>query len=370
MQDFEAWFLKTEHILSQCQQEISPMEQLRLADEPVAIFGAGDAGLEFYTSFLHHGIQPVCFADNQKSLQGSQCRGLPVLSAAQLQQQYPRANVAIATASDQWAREIYEQLLYLGYKKSQIISDRYVRRDIISLPMFKQEHWKGFAEIYPLVADVLSQDLIRSKIRSMVTYSRIEPAQALSDEYFSFFTLGDQEVFVDAGALDGKTSHLFLQQVKCKYKAIYCFEPDNQNFRLTRKNLQDIDRLTCVPLGLWSQPATLSFSAQNHAGSRIDEQGACKVRVTSLDEYFQNTPVQDLPTFIKMDIEGAEDQALQGAKSVIAQARPKLAICAYHKQDDFYRLIRTIRSMDPHYQFYFRHYGRLTASTILYAYCP
>lgn len=70
---------------------------------------------------------------------------------------------------------------------------------------------------------------------------------------------------------------------------------------------------------------------------------------------------------IKMDIEGAEFDALHGAKHVIQRDRPHLAICVYHKRGDMPAIMEYLHSLVPEYRFWLRHYGPLTYETVLYA---
>ena len=71
--------------------------------------------------------------------------------------------------------------------------------------------------------------------------------------------------------------------------------------------------------------------------------------------------------FIKMDIEGAELQALQGAKNTIKKCHPVLAVCVYHKCDDLWVIPEYIKSIDSTYQFYLRAYSKYSQELVLYA---
>ena len=86
--------------------------------------------------------------------------------------------------------------------------------------------------------------------------------------------------------------------------------------------------------------------------------------MTALDAFFQN---REAPTFIKMDIEGAEREALAGVEQLIRSHKPKLAICAYHKVEDIYTLPELIRTFRDDYTFYLRHYSDTIYETVLYA---
>lgn len=74
-------------------------------------------------------------------------------------------------------------------------------------------------------------------------------------------------------------------------------------------------------------------------------------------------------TFLKMDIEGSELKALQGAKKIIQKQKPRLAICIYHKTWDFIELTEQILEIVPDYKFYIRQYASDTRETVLYAVC-
>ena len=72
-------------------------------------------------------------------------------------------------------------------------------------------------------------------------------------------------------------------------------------------------------------------------------------------------------TFIKMDIEGAEMNALRGARTIIQKNKPKLAICIYHSDEDMLRLAEWIHETVPEYKLYVRQHSNCICETVLYA---
>jgi hypothetical protein len=123
---------------------------------------------------------------------------------------------------------------------------------------------------------------------------------------------------------------------------------------------------------LWFDETELLFApnTDDRAGSSFITGAAGEkypVPVTSLDAYFKNEAEGGLPTFIKMDIEGAELGALLGAVEIIRQNKPRLAICAYHKLEDIYELPRAILAIRKDYRFALRQHAPGCWDTVLYA---
>ena len=153
------------------------------------------------------------------------------------------------------------------------------------------------------------------------------------------------------------------------------FEPSLDYFDRFYKNVQNLENCQWIKKGLWSETTTISFferpdsdisSEKNLSGIQSDHVYDCgkwiKVPVVSLDEALKNKRV----TFIKMDIEGSECEAIKGARNIIASCKPKLAICVYHKKGDLIRIPDTILDINSEYQFYMRHKGMGILDTVLY----
>ncbi|BBF44128.1 methyltransferase FkbM [Lachnospiraceae bacterium KM106-2] len=177
------------------------------------------------------------------------------------------------------------------------------------------------------------------------------------------------EVFVDVGAFDGKTSLEFFGW--CNGNGfVYAFEPDGKNQQKLSSNLeQDQVPYEIVPKGAWSEKTTLYFEEKSNGTScitdTVSERNVFEIPVTTLDEVFKNT--DRIATFVKMDIEGSELEALKGARGLIEEHRPKLAISIYHKDEDIWELPKLILKYKSDYKFYLRHYSLTSAETVLYA---
>ncbi|MBS5958078.1 MAG: FkbM family methyltransferase [Clostridiales bacterium] len=191
-----------------------------------------------------------------------------------------------------------------------------------------------------------------------------EDGLRFDEQYFDkeIIKLEDGEVFIDAGCYCFETSQSLLE--KCKAEKIYAFEPDEANLNEINKVISKnkYENIEVYNKGLWNKSDILKFNANGTIQSCISADGQFEVEVVALDEV-----VSGKVTFIKMDIEGSELNALIGAQNIIRDQKPKLAICVYHKLHDIIDIPAYILSLVPEYKFYLRHYSYSPAETVLYA---
>ncbi len=292
-------------------------------EQPVIIFGAGFCG-KIYKRFIE-GYKVgtlVAFCDNSSELIGSICEGLPVISVEEAYRKM--SNALFVLGSYKFSKEMKEQLLELGMEEERIFS--YPNRE----------------QIYGL--QYFDEDIIR------------RPSGG--------------EVFIDGGCFDLKDTCNFMD-IYPEFKKVYAFEPDGFNLKKCIENkkkcLNDDSRVEFINKGLWSKDETLSFCGGEGASSLLSEYGKTKVAVTSIDKFLSG---KERVSFIKMDIEGAEIEALKGARNTILKDKPDLAICVYHRNEDILEIPRNILELDPTYELYLRHYDLTEFETVLYAVRP
>jgi FkbM family methyltransferase len=193
--------------------------------------------------------------------------------------------------------------------------------------------------------------------------------EGFNRQYFdlSHFKPQKNEFFIDAGAWDGYTTKDFFQwsHDNGENRSIL-FEPNPIQYSICQDNLRkwNCSNVKIINKGLWHKEETLRFHKAD-MGSRISSDGEEIIETISLDEYLKNE--EEPVTFIKMDIEGAELNALKGAEQTIKKYKPKLAICIYHKPEDIWEIPNILLDFVPNYKFYIRHYYFDDRDTILYA---
>jgi len=187
-------------------------------------------------------------------------------------------------------------------------------------------------------------------------------------QYFDiqYFKPQKNEFFIDAGDYNGCSTIDFfkwLGDYETNGKSII-FEPNLISYNIVEKRFKDCDNVKIVNKGLWHKNETLKFCKMGGA-SHIDSSGEEIIEVISLDEYLKDE--KEPVTFIKMDIEGAELNALKGAEQTIKKYKPKLAISIYHKPEDVWEIPNLLLEFVPDYKFYIRHYSLSCFETVLYA---
>lgn len=184
----------------------------------------------------------------------------------------------------------------------------------------------------------------------------------IQEQYFEdFLKIDENEVFFDVGSYDGLTSIEFIKKSKNKYRNIMIFEPDYKNIKKIESQDFLEERIKIYPIGLSDEKKRVKFISDNYA-SKICEDGDHEIQLEKLD----NISFENPPTFIKMDIEGEELNAIRGAKKTIIKHHPKLAICVYHKPSHTWEIVETIMSYRNDYDLYFRHYTEGLTESVMF----
>jgi FkbM family methyltransferase len=174
--------------------------------------------------------------------------------------------------------------------------------------------------------------------------------------------------FIDCGAYDGDSYKSFLENYKSNLDKEYegnalLLEPDEKNYEKLLANFPCTEKINCFKIGAWHEKDLLAFKGELEVSSAISENGDRVIEVDTIDNLVGDKGTE----FIKMDIEGAELNALQGAENTIKKFKPTLAICVYHKKDDLLTIPQYLHSVCPEYKFYLRAHGKYCHNLILYA---
>ena len=158
------------------------------------------------------------------------------------------------------------------------------------------------------------------------------------------------DVVIDLGAFTGNTSLYFSEKVG-EHGLVYAFEPSPATLEVLNRNLQKarFENIKIVPLALSDKEMILRFPEIIRGGNTAIKEGGVEVPATSLDIWIEKNNITKVD-FIKMDIEGAEIFAINGAISTIKKYTPKMAISVYHLFEDIWQIPKRILEINPNYR--------------------
>jgi FkbM family methyltransferase len=354
--------------------EAAAMARERLAFDSMAglskalivLFGAGRVGRKTLAGLRKVGIEPIAFVDNDVRLWGTFVAGVEVLSPQEAARRHGEHATFVITiwrgeAKDRMSQR-ESQLRSLGckyvvtfpplfWKHAQVFLPHYA----VDLPHKVQQQADDVCRAGRLWSDDASRKEYLAQLRWRLLgefdalYSPVQHTMYFPQD---LCPLADHEVFTDCGAYDGDSIRSFLDQTKNSFQRIYGFEPDPANFSKLEKAVSLLpgrESITLRRAAVGSQTGSVTFSGDGNEASSVGK-GDMVVDCVALDQALSGTP----PTYIKIDIEGAELDALSGARQIIQRYSPVLAICTYHLQDHLWKIPLLIQSMTANYSFFLR----------------
>jgi len=234
-------------------------------------------------------------------------------------------------------------------------------------PVFIHDNINFLRDFYENLSDQQSKDslvaYLISKTRQDMKYL---PPVFDKQQYFpsGVISLSGQESYFDCGAFTGDTIADFLKASGGSYNRIWAAEPDLSNYKQLQQYIKNgrLTNIEAVNKGIFSHAGRLPFQEEGTMLSMITNASERTIEVDTIDNITAGAPV----TYIKMDVEGAELQALQGAEQTIRAYKPVLGISIYHKKRDLIDIPLYIKEIAPDYRFYFRVHKKLAIDTVLY----
>lgn len=224
---------------------------------------------------------------------------------------------------------------------------------------------------YEALHDRLADDCSRRVLDAVLGFRQtLDPLvlqQVLSEDDLyapkGLFKFTSNEAYVDGGSYDGDTIRAFINRVHGRFDDIYAFEPDPATFESLKSNFQHEPRVHPFHAGLHSHVGKLRFRDDASRGAIFANDGSIEMPVTTIDNALGDRRL----SYVKMNIEGAEIDALQGGRNAICKWLPRLAISVYHRASDLWQIPEAILEMHSEYELYLRQHDGGIIETVLYA---
>lgn len=345
----------------------------KLEGKTVCLFPMGIGGKFLYDKLLVRGMDIDFFCDNNEKLWGTEYKGKKCISVPELLAMDQGKLLVIIESSSYL--QIKKQLMKCGIKNlCRIYYGKAAAEEYVAAHDIK----KDVESVLSLCADNKSREVYQRIINSWLL-------EELEDDYFSpicsdsqyfdesVFKLKENEVYVDCGAYTGDSAEAFLSACNGQYEKMHLFELDPEIYKSLCKEVPQLHErgsglIQCYPYGVSNENAELKIISGNR-NSEIDQEGNRGDTVAKIKK-LDNVLLNDRVSIIKMDIEGAELDALDGSRRIIKRWRPALAICIYHSPRDMLKIPQYIKELAPEYKIYIRHYTDLLFETVCYGVPP
>ncbi len=384
-----ASMIKSSHLLNDILKQypdkiMSTIQQLAIetleSTEKILVFGAGDNGKRVASLMVSAGYPLLGFIDDTPVKQGSILNGLPIFSVESAVEAFGNEVLIIISIFHPFHsfRKTRERFHTYGWHSisflniGMLFSKEFLPFYFLDHPEVVLKHTHSYQRLNDLLIDERSKNELTAHLyfRLHLDFNGLPEPIGPNFSYLKN-RLPPDIVFVDGGAFDGDTVRGFLDLVNENFTRIFAFEPDFSNFAKLKAFHQSLpsslkEKIYVMNAGLWSKNNCLGFQTTATAGSCLSPEASNKINVFSVDESIQTESL----ILLKLDVEGAERDALYGAKKILQEGRAIVVVAAYHQPDDLWSLPELILAFNSGYSFGLRSHGDDGADLMLYAFPP
>ncbi len=326
--------------------EKSSWEKIKESGKPVVIYGMGNGADKVIDEFNRLEIPILGVTASDDFVRGQIFRGFKVKKLSEFDGDFIIA-VGFATCIPEVMNHIYS----LSERYSVIVPCVPVFGDDIFNREFIEKNADKINAAYSLFEEE-SKKIFEGCVNFMFG-GELEILRSITTDkgevFENILRFGNNESYLDLGAYRGDTVEEFLHYCGGEYESITALEPDRRTFRKLCDYLENIPRSTAHQRAIYNEITTLKFSSKAGRQSTISEKGEA-IETATVDGLCDNKKV----TYIKMDVEGAEKEAIEGAKATLKEQKPKLNIALYHRSADVFELPLLIAQINPNYKFLIR----------------
>lgn len=341
----------------------SVWEKLKTTTEPIIMYGTGNGADKVLDIFNEKGIEISGVTASTTFVRNRTFRGFQVMPLFHFEELYESFTVIITFGTA--VPEVMENIYSIAEKHTVLVPVVPVIGTEIFDSDFLNEHKSEINTAYELMADEESKRIFAGYVNFLFggELSILKEITTPEEEAFrNILTLGESEAYVDIGAYRGDTVDTFLNHTNGKYSQIICAEPDTKSYNKLIEHCSHLESFTAINGAVADIDGTIGFSDVHGRQSAVggDTATPCVTLPTLCGK--------SVPTYIKIDAEGCENEILTAGAEILKKHKPKLNVATYHKCADIFTLPILINSTNPLYKIHLRHHPYIPAWDTLF-YC-
>lgn len=328
---------------------------LKSTNKKILLYGTGNGADKILNELLRRGIEVQGVFASNGFVRDRTFRGFKVLSFDAAREQFGDFLALVCFGSS--LTPVMDNIKKISSEVELYAPDV----PVIGLHnIFDMEYVRQNKDKITAAYNLLADDFSKKVFQNLVLYKLTGKPQYLYEietpkkEAYDLLKLTDNEIYADLGAYTGDTVAEFLENVN-NYQRIIAAEPDNKNYKKLCRNTENVKNIKCYNVCISRQNGKMPF-VMNAGRNSVAGEGNTFIESINID-----TLLKEGASFIKMDIEGQEINALLGAREVLTRCAPKLNIAAYHKNEDLFEIPLLINSINLNYKIYMRHHPYIPA---------
>lgn len=341
----------------------SVWEKLRNITEPIIMYGTGNGADKVLDIFETKGINISGVTASSTFVRNRTFRGFQVMPLSYFEEKYDSFTVIITFGTS--IPDVMENIYNISVKHTVLVPVV----PVIGTEVFDEDflhcHSEEINSAYDLMADDFSKKIFAGYINFLYggDLNILKEITTPEDEAFTnILKLQENEAYVDIGAYRGDTVDTFLNYTNGNYTAIICAEPDTKSFNKLKLHCEGLQNFKAFNVAVADIDGEIGFSDLHGRQSAVGGKKATPcVTLPALCG-------KSVPTYIKIDSEGCENEILSAGAEVLRRHKPKLNIAAYHKCADIFSLPLLINSLNSDYKIHLRHHPYIPAWDTLF-YC-
>lgn len=339
-------------MLSFIKEKKSCWELIKEDERPVFIYGMGDGAVKILQVFQQYNITVHGFFASDEYVRGHYFSGHLVHKLSEIEALVDDFIIVLGFAAGY--QSLVDRVEDLACRHTVYAPDVPLFGEGLFTPQFVEDNADKIDKVYNMLEDELSKkvfaDVMNFRISGKIDYLK-GITTTREEVYTNIISPSKSEIFVDLGAYNGDTVEEFLNYCDGDYSKIYALEPDKRNFKRLMKANQGRINFEAFNCAVWNCDTLIPFSAKTGRQSSISSEGE-EIEARSVDSIL----LEEVATIIKMDVEGAEREALLGARNTIEKHSPKLMVSLYHRNEDFFEIPLLVKRLNPDYKLYIRHH--------------